>query len=251
MGVLDGGARTARRLRTGARGRWGGRPSRVFTAVPSCFHDGVRTLSYACQLAGGLLVARSRQGESPLGHGLLTASAQLSHCRTVLRLFDDLSMLAYSCQYGLGRQEEDAAVRWLSVLTNLADQLYYPCEHVAWAAEARILPAEADRWWALSTALWGVSLLLGIARSLRILSRLRSQLRKPPSGSASRKTRARAKAEALTILSNLADLANAVHWMPVGLLWAGRFPPWLVGLLGSISSLLGIYLTYDTEGHEE
>lgn len=47
--------------------------------------------------------------------------------------------------------------------------------------------------------------------------------------------------EVLTLLSNLADLANAVHWLPQGVLWAGRFPPWLVGLLGTISSLLSVY----------
>lgn len=49
------------------------------------------------------------------------------------------------------------------------------------------------------------------------------------------------KAEVLNIVSNLADLSNAVHWLPPGFLWAGRFPPWLVGLLGTISSLISIY----------
>ncbi|POI28502.1 hypothetical protein CIB84_007752 [Bambusicola thoracicus] len=53
--------------------------------------------------------------------------------------------------------------------------------------------------------------------------------------------RAQVKAEVLNIISNLADLSNAVHWLPPGFLWAGRFPPWLVGLLGTISSLIGIY----------
>ncbi|XP_042299801.1 peroxisomal membrane protein 11C-like [Sceloporus undulatus] len=62
----------------------------------------VRTICYGCQLAGGSLVARRWPEESPLGRSLLAVSAQLSHCRTVLRLFDDLSMLAYSRQYGLG-----------------------------------------------------------------------------------------------------------------------------------------------------
>lgn len=61
-------------------------------------------------------------------------------------------------------QEEDTLVRCVSVLGNLADQLYYPCEHIAWAADARILHVDSARWWALSTALWGLSLLLGIAR---------------------------------------------------------------------------------------
>lgn len=52
---------------------------------------------------------------------------------------------------------------------------------------------------------------------------------------------ARMWSEVLTLLSNLADLANAVHWLPRGVLWAGRFPPWLVGLMGTISSLLSMY----------
>lgn len=64
----------------------------------------------------------------------------------------------------LALQEEDVFVRCVSVLGNLADQLYYPCEHVAWAADARILRVDSAWWWTLSTAFWGLSLLLGIAR---------------------------------------------------------------------------------------
>lgn len=52
---------------------------------------------------------------------------------------------------------------------------------------------------------------------------------------------AQMRSEVLTLLSNLADLANAVHWLPPGVLWAGRFPPWLVGLMGTVSSLLSVY----------
>nr|XP_056723463.1 peroxisomal membrane protein 11C isoform X1 [Euleptes europaea] len=208
----------------------------------------VRTLCYGCQLAGGAL-ARKDPTKATVGRSLLALSEQLSHCRTVLRLFDDLAMLTYSCQYGLGGKEEDAAVRWLSVLNNLADQLYYPCEHLAWAADAEIIRADSQKWWALSMALWGASLLLGIARSLRILAQLRSKLQTqprydPPSPASPEELRAQAKAEALTILSNTADLANAVHWLPPGLLWAGKFPPWLVGLMGTLSSLTGLYQTY-------
>ena len=64
----------------------------------------------------------------------------------------------------LAPQEEDVFVRCVSVLGNLADQLYYPCEHVAWAADAKILHVDSARWWTLSTTFWGLSLLLGIAR---------------------------------------------------------------------------------------
>ncbi|NXT26835.1 PX11C protein, partial [Syrrhaptes paradoxus] len=208
----------------------------------------VRTLCYGCQLAGGALARLQASPETAPGGlpgSLLAVSAQLSGCRTVLRLFDDLAMLSYSCGYGLGPKDEDGLVRGLSVLCNLADQLYYPCEHVAWAADAGVIRAGSQKWWMLSTGLWACSLLLGILRSLRILFRLRRKLQQhkrstssPPS---QKEVRAQVKAEVLSILAGMADLANAIHWLPPGFLWAGRFPPWLVGLLGTVSSLVGIY----------
>ncbi|XP_004477214.1 peroxisomal membrane protein 11C [Dasypus novemcinctus] len=213
----------------------------------------IRTLGYCCHLVGGVLVEQC--SGSDLGTRLLALSTELSHCRTVLRLFDDLAMFAYTKQYGLGTEEEDVFVRWLSVLGNVADQLYYPCEHIAWAADAKVLRVDSARWWALSTALWGLSLLLGIARSLWMVLRLRQKLRSPPMAFTSRlppgkrrAVEAQIQAEVLTLLSNLADLGNAVHWLPPGLLWAGRLPAWLVGLLGTVSSLLSMYQAAQARG---
>ncbi|KAM9265325.1 peroxisomal membrane protein 11C [Morus bassanus] len=136
----------------------------------------VRALCYGCQLAGGAL-AGPQASPSGLAGGLLAVSAQLNACRTALRLFDDFAMLSYSCSYGLGPEDEDGLVRGLSVLCNLANQLYYPCEHVAWAADAGVVRLGSQKWWTLSTALWAFSLLLGILRSLRILFQLRRKLR--------------------------------------------------------------------------
>ncbi|XP_001497087.1 peroxisomal membrane protein 11C isoform X1 [Equus przewalskii] len=214
----------------------------------------IRTLGYCCQLVGGVLVQQCR-ARSEVGTRLLALSSQLSHCRTVLRLFDDAAMFVYTKQYGLGAEEEDIFVRCVSVLGNLADQLYYPCEHVAWAADAKILRVDSARWWTLSTAFWGLSLLLGIARSLWMVLKLRQRLRGPTVPCASRLPQSKQRAleaqvqsEVLTLLSNLADLANAVHWLPPGILWAGRFPPWLVGLLGTVSSLLSVYQAVRASG---
>ncbi|XP_003803454.1 peroxisomal membrane protein 11C [Otolemur garnettii] len=217
----------------------------------------IRTLGYCCQLVGGVLLEQC-PASSEVGTRLLAVSTQLSHCRTVLRLFDDLAMFVYTKQYGLGAEEEDIFVRWVSVLGNLADQLYYPCEHIAWAADANILHVDASRWWTLSTAFWGLSLLLGVARSLRVMLKLRQRLRSPVAAFTSQLPRSKQRAmetqmqlEALVLLSNLADLANAVHWLPRGVLWAGRFPPWLVGLLGTISSLLSMYQAAQADGQAD
>ncbi|XP_030075116.1 peroxisomal membrane protein 11C [Microcaecilia unicolor] len=215
----------------------------------------IRTLCYSCQLVGGILVEK-RNDKCESGKSLLALASQLSHCRTVLRLFDDLSMFAYSIQYGLGKKEEDATVRWISVLGNVADQLYYPCEHIAWAADAKVLRTKSDKWWTFSIVFWGLSLLLGIVRSLRILCMLTRKLRKEKRSSFGESSHLKQKqlktlvqSEVLTIMSNLADLANAIHWMPPGFLWAGQFPSWLVGLMGTVSSLIGIYRTTMGNNH--
>ncbi|XP_047231421.1 peroxisomal membrane protein 11C [Girardinichthys multiradiatus] len=205
----------------------------------------IRTVCYGSQLVGGALTQKAEADASSqrLGKSLLLFSAQLSHCRTVLRLFDDLSMLAYSHSYGFGTSEEDAGIRWISVLTNVADQLYYPCEHIAWAADAELIKVRSDKWWLFSTVLWGTSLLLGIFRSLRVLLLLRRKLKKQEraeGGSRRSHHSMEIRAELLSILSSVADISNAIHWMPPGFLWAGRFPSWLVGLLGTTSSLIGL-----------
>ncbi|XP_020939597.1 peroxisomal membrane protein 11C isoform X3 [Sus scrofa] len=157
----------------------------------------IRTLGYCCQLVGGVLVEQ-RATRSEVGTRLLVLSSQLSHCRTILRLFDDLAMFVYTKQYGLGAEEEDVFVRCVSVLGNLADQLYYPCEHVAWAADAKILHVDSARWWTLSTTFWGLSLLLGIARSLWMVLKLRRRLRSPQVAS----------------LSTFTDGAPKASWRP-------------------------------------
>ncbi|XP_069558444.1 peroxisomal membrane protein 11C [Brachyistius frenatus] len=203
----------------------------------------IRTVCYGSQLVGGVLSRKADPDASSqqLGKSLLLFSAQLSHCRTMLRLFDDLSMLAYSHSYGLGAGEEDAGVRCISVLTNVADQLYYPCEHIAWAADAELIKVKSDKWWLLSTMLWGSSLLLGILKSVRVLMLLKRKLKKYERDRNSRSRLCRQmRGELLSILSSAADLSNAIHWMPPGFLWAGRFPNWLVGLLGTTSSLIGL-----------
>uniref|UniRef100_A0A672JQE2 Peroxisomal biogenesis factor 11 gamma n=1 Tax=Salarias fasciatus TaxID=181472 RepID=A0A672JQE2_SALFA len=214
----------------------------------------IRTICYGSQLVGGALSRGAELNSSSsqqFGKSLLLFSAQLSHCRTVLRLFDDLSMLAYSHSYGLGSGEEDAGVRWISVLSNVADQLYYPCEHIAWAADAELIRVKSDKWWLFSTVLWGTSLMLGILRSLRVLLLLKKKLRKSKRDgqySSRSQLHRQMQLEILSIFSGMADLSNAIHWMPPGFLWAGRFPSWLVGLLGTISSLIGLIQMNVTNG---
>ena len=45
----------------------------------------------------------------------------------------------------------------------------------------------------------------------------------------------------LTIVQCLSDMFNAVHWMPPGFLWGGTFSKAMVGLFGTVSSLIDLY----------
>lgn len=67
-------------------------------------------------------------------------------------------------------------MRWISVLTNVADQLYYPCEHIAWAADTKLIKLKSDKWWLFCTVLWGTSLLLGMLRSEIIAPQTSNQI---------------------------------------------------------------------------
>ncbi|GFG31951.1 hypothetical protein Cfor_01862 [Coptotermes formosanus] len=60
----------------------------------------IRTLFYTAKLASALTSSEETVFK------LETISGQLSACRIVLRLFDDIPMLNYTLTYGLGKQVE-------------------------------------------------------------------------------------------------------------------------------------------------
>lgn len=52
------------------------------------------------------------------------------------------------------------------------------------------------------------------------------------------------KFELLTSIRLLIDLVHAVNTLPPGFLWSSKLQTWHVGLIGSLSSVLGIYQVY-------
>lgn len=60
----------------------------------------IRTLSYATKLAAAFVSSEETARK------LDSISGQLSACRTILRLFDDIPMLNYTLTYGLGKEVE-------------------------------------------------------------------------------------------------------------------------------------------------
>ena len=57
----------------------------------------MRTVSFAACLGSGLVKNKE------LSQKLMRIMTEISSCRTILRLFDDMSMLAFTMKYGLGK----------------------------------------------------------------------------------------------------------------------------------------------------
>uniref|UniRef100_T1ISQ4 Peroxisomal membrane protein 11C n=1 Tax=Strigamia maritima TaxID=126957 RepID=T1ISQ4_STRMM len=194
---------------------------------------GLRLINYSCLLLSSAI--RNRK----LSSKFVTIANEVSQCRTTLRLFDDLIMLRYSLAYGLGKEEPDLVLKWIGVINNIVDQIYYPVEHVAWAADKKLINIHSKSWWNACTILWGISLYLGIIRAFRYL-RIQQQKRRKCL-TLSEKENIYELFEILTIIQNCFDLCNAIHWLPKGFLWSQQLQQWQVGLFGVMSSVIILY----------
>ncbi|CAH1251810.1 peroxisomal membrane protein 11C-like isoform X2 [Branchiostoma lanceolatum] len=212
----------------------------------------IRTCGYTIQLIAGLL-PKEHQAFSDV---LVSTASTLSGSRVVLRLCDDIPMLAYNLGYGLGAHESDEYLRWLGVANNVLDQLYYPVEHVAWAADRQILPPSLRGLSLWCLKIWACSLTLNIIRSLRALIILRlkkqrlareQQTEKDDITDVKESMKALRLQEfnvVLTLVGSASDLVNAINWMPPGFLWAGKNSLAFTGVMGMISSSIGLYRVY-------
>ncbi|KAI8500812.1 peroxisome fission [Branchiostoma belcheri] len=217
---------------------------------------------------------------------LIGTASTLSGSRVVLRLCDDIPMLAYNLGYGwvdivsspsppatrsegfnsaiiqpndlkFGMEEKDQFIRWVDVVKNMVDQFYGPVEHVMWATERQLLPgAYTEKLKEWCTKIWAISLTLNILRSLRALIILRlkkkrlaktKQMEENDEADIKESMRTLRLQEFnvwLTLVGSSTDLVNAINWMPPGFLWAGKNPLALTGVMGMISSSIGLYRVY-------
>ncbi|WAR10204.1 PX11C-like protein [Mya arenaria] len=182
------------------------------------------------------------QQKTNAGIRLGVISSELGACRTVLRLFDDVPMFAYSLSYGLGRK------------------VYYPLEHIAWLADRKILERNSGPWGLACLVAWAVSLLTEIFKSIlqiRLIRRAQIQLLKERELEAQeeRETaemstslkgqikvlKSQERELYLAVIEHLTDLVNAINWLPPGFLWSGKFSARFTGAMGTISSAIKLY----------
>lgn len=61
-------------------------------------------------------------------------------------------------------QESGFLLRCLGVLKNIVDQVYYPIEHLAWAADMQLFKAKSETFSSISVGLWALSSYINIIR---------------------------------------------------------------------------------------
>ncbi|CAD5122072.1 DgyrCDS10524 [Dimorphilus gyrociliatus] len=218
-----------------------------FIIAPGGIEKTARLLSFGCLgLAGSCKPGSLSQQK----FGIF--AKQLSSARCTFRLFLDLPVLLKTLRYGLGKHEKDPIIRMLDLIANLADQLFFPLEHIAWASDCGLIKIPSAKFWATSIGCWAVSLLSGILKCFRQISKLtlseralhqQFKLTGNDISDQLNEIRFNKNLSLITIAKNLADLINAIHWLPANpYLWSGKLPMKYVGIFGVISTVLGILL---------
>jgi len=200
----------------------------------------LRTLSYAAKLLTVCTSSKSTERK------LKTFGSQMSECRVMLRLLDDLPTFNCVMTYGWGKQEPDWLIRWGQVIQNIVDIVSSPIEHIAWAGQHNIVSINIDKWDLATTWFWIISLHLSLLKSLRLLQKLQKHKRRlgrsNPNVQTTLKDIDEQRRSALVACTCIMlDITYAISYLPPGVLWGGRLKTWHVGALGTISSLIGLY----------
>ncbi|ESO85099.1 hypothetical protein LOTGIDRAFT_235958, partial [Lottia gigantea] len=192
----------------------------------------MRLGTYIAMLIGG-------SGNSPFNTKFNIIAQEFNGCRTVLRLFDDLSMAAVNLKFYYGEKDKNPILRILDMMTNTLYQSYYIVEHIAWFADKKVINRSSTLWWVICIAIWAISLILEISKAVvKLMNNKKSQaqlrkqkyLDKDEKGTVSEQNQEindRLKAlkteeygHVLLIIQSAADLLNAINWLPPGVLWA-------------------------------
>ncbi len=153
-------------------------------------------------------------------------------------------------------------VKLCEVLSALCGVFYYLVEHMAWLADNELLALHSTPLWTVAMVLWGFPLLISTLQSAMAFVNINREMkllwqREKSSNTIEKqvtfsdqyvgrttqmqKLMNRRFHIVLSIVQSLCDLMNAVHWLPGGMLWSGKLPLYWVGLLGTLSSLIGLY----------
>ncbi|CAL1527209.1 unnamed protein product [Lymnaea stagnalis] len=218
----------------------------------------IRLLTYAAMYMGG-------DGKTPVQVKWRIVSSEMSGCRVILRLFDDLSMLLYNLSSNFGFKEK-GVLKPLEVFIAICNQLYYPSEHISWLRQKNILNGTPTVFSLFGLLFWTLALFGEIIKSIikiRLLNTQAKNLIKQQQldkdsfdySSAQnaqikeslKKLSAERKDLLLLLIQYGSDFTNAISWFPPGILWAQKLKPSYNGILGMIASFIMLYRNWPSK----
>ncbi|ALC46017.1 CG13827, partial [Drosophila busckii] len=207
------------------------------------FHSQVmKALCYSAKLVAGYHAKHNPD----LAKRYAIASSKISGARATLRLIDDIPMIQYALEYGLGDKEPDRIMAMLGVTANIVDLLYYPIEKICWLSEHKIVDVRhADNWDNLNSVFWVLSVYLNLMRTLRNFwlnqEKLNQSHKLTAATNIDTKAMAKHRLELISIVRISLDFVHAASTLPKGYLWGGKLSTFQVGAIGTLSAGLGIY----------
>ncbi|XP_067629198.1 peroxisomal membrane protein 11C [Eurosta solidaginis] len=200
----------------------------------------MKALCYSAKLIAGYHATRNPD----LAKRYAITSSRISGARATLRLIDDIPMIQYALEYGLGAQEPDRLMAVLGVTANVVDLLYYPVEKICWLSEHNIVDVKnADAWDVLNSTLWVLSVYLNLMRTLRnfTLNQQKVNAAQVANSQIDNKLLKKHRLELLSVLRLTLDFTHAVSTLPKGYLWGSKLSTFQVGAIGTLSAAIGIY----------
>lgn len=202
----------------------------------------MKALCYSAKLVAGYHAKRNPD----LAKRYAIASSKISGARATLRLIDDIPMIQYALEYGLGQDEPDRIMAMLGVTANIVDLLYYPIEKICWLSEHKIVDVKhADNWDNVNSIFWVLSVYLNLMRTLRNFwlnqDKLNRSHQLSSPNSIDVKSLAKHRLELMSVVRISLDFVHAVSTLPQGYLWGGKLSTFQVGTIGTLSACLGIY----------
>ncbi|KAI8036996.1 peroxisomal membrane protein 11C [Drosophila gunungcola] len=179
-----------------------------------------------CQSAK-LVTGYHAKRNSALAQKCDTISSKISGARSTLRLIDDLPVVQYTLEYGLGEGEPDRITALLAVMSNAVDVIFYPIEIICWLAKNKVLDLRNKKTWSYVSFIFSVlSVYLNLVRTLRTFSKNRDKLNRQ---------------DVVSFARISLDLVHAISILPRGYLWSGKLSTLQLGAIGILSVGLGIY----------
>ncbi|XP_043464678.1 peroxisomal membrane protein 11C-like [Leptopilina heterotoma] len=197
----------------------------------------LRLFSYTAKFACGVTSGRT-------AGNLKKVSSEMSNCRVVLRLMDDIPAWHDALSYEWTRKQSKL-IDYVSAIQTVIDVIYSPIESICWAGGHRILSINTELWDTTTTYFWITSISLSLIKSaykIIELNKYKQCLNDKSNNRIQRnKIKVQQRSELVTCIRLILDFSYAVSYLPKGTLYGGKLKTWQVGALGTLSSLIAIY----------